>query len=79
VESYAIKLERVYEISLRFQLPNTIPTHFHSFKTTTKCPFYSPSSYHLPRLILLFLFKKVVRTIFSRFELKFTSREKENP
>jgi hypothetical protein len=78
MKSYAMKPERVCEISPRFQLPNTIPTHFHSFKTTTKCPFYSPS-YHLLRLILLSLFKKVVRTIFSIFELKITSKEKESP
>ncbi len=74
-----MKSKRLCDISLRFQFPNTILIHFHSFKTTTKCPFYSPSSYHLPRLILLCLFKKVVKTIFSRFELKIMSRERKSP
>ncbi len=60
MRNYATKTERVWEIFLRFQLPNTIPIHFHSFKITTKCPFYSPFSYHLPKLILIFLLKKVV-------------------
>jgi hypothetical protein len=79
MRSYAMKPKKVCEISLRFQLLNTIPTHFHSFKTTTKCPFYFPSSYHLPRPIFFSLFKKVVRTIFSRFKMKITSGERESP
>jgi hypothetical protein len=77
VRSYGTKPKRVCEIPLRFQLPNTTLTHFHPFKTTTKGPFYFPSSYHLPRLFLLSFFKKVVRTIFSRLELKIMSEEKE--
>ncbi len=40
----------------------SITTHPHSFKTITIFPFYSPSSSPLPRLILLFLFKKLIRT-----------------
>jgi hypothetical protein len=55
-----MKPERVCEIFLRFQPPNTITTHLHSFKTITRFPFYSPSSSQLPRLIILFLLKKLV-------------------
>ncbi len=43
----------------------SITTHPHSFKTIIGFPFYSPSSSPLPRLILLFLFKKLVRTSIS--------------
>jgi len=39
LRSYATKPERVCEMSLRFQPPNIIPTHFHSFKTITNFHF----------------------------------------
>jgi hypothetical protein len=74
-----MKPKRVCEIFLRFQLPITIPIHFHSFKTTIKCPFYSPSSYHLPRLILFFLFKKVVRTSILNIWIENYVRGKKEP
>ncbi len=35
VRSYVTKPEKVYEIPLKFQVPDIIPTHFHSFKSTT--------------------------------------------
>ncbi len=54
-----MKPKKVFEISLKFQLTNTLPIHFHSFKTITNCPFYSPSTYHLPRPIIIFLLKKL--------------------
>jgi len=57
-----MKPERVCELSLQFQPPNTITTHLHSFKTITRFPFYSPSFSQLQKLIILFLLKKLVRT-----------------
>ncbi len=39
----------------------SITTHPHSFKIITRFPFYSTYSSSLPRLIFLFLFKKLVR------------------
>jgi hypothetical protein len=57
-----MKPERVCEISLKFQPPNTITTHFHSFKPITRFPLYF-LSFSLPRrLIILFLLKKLVGT-----------------
>jgi hypothetical protein len=77
VRSYTTKLERVFENFLRFQLANTFPTYFHSFKTTTKCPFYSPSSYHL--LIIIFLFKKLVGISILKISIKNYVRGKREP
>jgi len=77
--SYAMKPERVCDISLRFQPPNTITTHLHSFKTITRFPFYSPSSSQLPRLIILFLLKKLVGTHIFKIELKIMSGERVTP
>ncbi len=57
-----MKLERVCEISLKFQPPNTITTHFHSFKPITRFSFYFPSFSLSPRLIIIFLLKKLVET-----------------
>jgi hypothetical protein len=74
-----MKPERVCEISLRFQPPNIITTHLHSFKIITKFPFYSPSSSQLLRLIILFLLKKLVGTSILKIELKIMSGEKEEP
>jgi hypothetical protein len=71
-----MKLERVCEISLKFQPPNTITTHLHSFKTTTRFPFYYLSFPQLPRLIILFLLKKLVGTSIFKIELKVMSGEK---
>jgi len=47
-----MKLERVSEISLEFQPSNTI----------TRFSFYFPSFFPLPRLIIIFLFKKLGET-----------------
>ncbi len=69
----------VCEISLRFQLPNTIPTHFHSFKIITKRPSYYPFSYHLPKLILLFLLKKVMGTNIFKIWIENYVRGKKEP
>jgi len=68
-----MKLERVCEISLRFQPPNTIIIHLHSFKTITRFPFYFPSFSQLPRLIILFLLKKLVGISIIKIELKIMS------
>jgi hypothetical protein len=57
-----MKPERVYELFLRFQPSNTIPIHLHPFKTITRFSYYFFSSSQLPRLIILFLLKKLVRT-----------------
>jgi hypothetical protein len=69
-----MKPERVCEISLRFQPPNTITTHLHSSKNITRFPFYFPSSSQLPRLIIL---KKLVGTSILKIELKIMFGEKE--
>jgi hypothetical protein len=79
VRSYATKPERVCEISLRFQPPNIITTHLHSFKTITRFPFYSPSYSQLPRLIIFFLLKKLVGTSILKIELKIMSEKREKP
>jgi hypothetical protein len=71
-----MKPERVCEIFLRFQPPNTITTHVHSSKIITRFPFYSPSSSQ-PRLIILFLLNKLVGTSIIKIKLKIMSREKE--
>jgi hypothetical protein len=68
-----MKPERVCEISLRFQPPNTIIIHLHSFKTITRFPFYFPSFSQLPRLIILFLLKKLVGINIIKIELKIMS------
>jgi len=74
-----MKPERVCEISLRFQPPNTITIHFHSSKTIITFPFYSPSSSQQPRSIILFLLKKLVGTSILKIELKIMFREKKKP
>jgi hypothetical protein len=74
-----MKQERVCEISLRFQPPNTITPRLDSFKTVTRFPFYSPSFSQLPRLIILFLLKKLVGPNIFKIELKIVSGEKEKP
>jgi hypothetical protein len=79
VRSYATKPKRVYEIFLRFRPPNIINTHLHSFKTITRFSFYSPSFSQLPRLIILFLFKKLVRTNIFKIKLKIMPGERETP
>jgi hypothetical protein len=75
VKSYATKPERVCEISLKFQPPITIIINLHSFKTITRFPFYSPSLSQQPRLIILFLLKKLVGTRILKIELKIMSGE----
>jgi hypothetical protein len=78
VRSYATKLERVCEISLRLQPPNTITTNLHSFKIITRFPFYSPSFSQQPKLIILFLLKRLVGTSILKIELKILSGEKKD-
>jgi hypothetical protein len=78
VKSYNTKPERVCEISLRFQPPNTINTNLHSLKTITKFPFYSPSLSQQPRLIILFFLKKLVGISILKIKLKIMSEEEES-
>jgi hypothetical protein len=77
MRSYATKPERVCEIFLRFQPPNIITIHLHSFKTITRFSFYSPSFSQLPRLNILFFLKKLVGINIFKIELKMMSEEKE--
>jgi hypothetical protein len=79
MKNYATKPERVCEIFLKFQPPNIINIHLHSFKTITRFPFYFPSFSQLPRPIILFLLKKFVGTNILKIELKIMSGERENP
>jgi hypothetical protein len=72
-----MKPERVCEIYLRVQPPNIITTHLHSSKIITRFPFYSASFSQLPRLIILFLLKKLVKTSILKIELKIMFREKK--
>jgi hypothetical protein len=74
-----MKPERVCEISLMFQPPNNITTPLHSFKTTTRFPFYSPSFPQLPRLITIFFLKKLVGISILKIELKIKFGEEERP
>jgi hypothetical protein len=57
-----MKPERVCEISLKFQPSNIITTRPHSFKIITRFSLYYPSFSHLPKLIIIFFFKKLVGT-----------------
>jgi hypothetical protein len=77
VRNYVKKLEKVCEISLRFQPFNIITIHPHSFKTITRFPFYFPSSFHLLKLIILFFLNKLVGTSILKIELKIMSGEKK--
>jgi hypothetical protein len=79
MRSYTTKPKRVCEVFLRFQPPNTIIIHFHSFKIITKFPFYFLSFSQLPRLIILSLLKKLVGINILKIELKIMSEEKESP
>ncbi len=79
MKNYATKFEKVCEIPFRFQPPNSITTHLHSFKFITSFPFYSPFFFQLPWLIILFLLKKLVGTNILKIELKIMSRERESP
>jgi hypothetical protein len=74
-----MKPERVCEISLRFQPPNTITAHLHSFKMITRFPFHSHYFFQLPRLIILFLFKKLMGTSVLKIKLKIIFGERESP
>jgi hypothetical protein len=73
-----MKPERVCGISLKFQPPNTITIHLHSFKTTTRFPFYSPSFSLLPRLIILPLLKKLMGTSILNIQLKIMPEEERS-
>ncbi len=57
-----MKPERVCEIFLRFWPPNIITIHLHSFKIIIRFPFYFPSFSQLPKLIIIFLLKKLMGT-----------------
>jgi hypothetical protein len=70
-----MKPERVYGISLKFQPLNPITIHLHSFKTTTRFPFYSPYFSLIPRLIILPLLQKLVGTSILKIQLKIMSEE----
>ncbi len=73
-----MKPEKVCEIFLKFQPPNTITAHPHSFKTITRFSFYFPSFSPPPRLIIIFLFKKLVGTSIQDW-MKIMSGEKREP
>jgi hypothetical protein len=79
MKSYATKLVRVCEISLRFQPPDTIITHLHSFKTITRFPCYFPSFSQLPRLIIFFLLKNLMGISILKIELKIMFGERKSP
>jgi hypothetical protein len=74
-----MKPERVYGISLKLQPPNPITIHLHSFKTTTRFSFYSPSFSLIPRLIILPLLKKLVGTNILKIQLKIMFEEEKTP
>jgi len=74
-----MKPERVCEISLKLQPSNTITTHPHSFKTITKFPFYFPSFFLLLRLIIIFLFKKLVENKYSRLHENYLQSKEKAP
>ncbi len=57
-----MKPKKVCEISLKFQPLDIVTTHFHSFKPITRFSLYFPSFSLPPRLIILFLLKKLVGT-----------------
>jgi hypothetical protein len=78
VKSYITKPERVCEISLRFQPPNIIITNFHSLKIITRFPFHSPSLSQQPRLIIIFLLKKLVGINILKIELKIMFGEEKS-
>jgi hypothetical protein len=73
-----MKPERVCGISLKFQPSNPITIHLHSFKTTTRFPFYFPSFFQLPRLIILPLLKELVGTSILQIQLKIMSEEERS-
>jgi len=68
VKIYAMKPERVFEISLEFQPSNTI----------TRFSFYFSSFFPLLRLNLIFLFQKLVKQVF-KIAWKLSSRQRESP
>jgi hypothetical protein len=70
-----MKPERICGISLKFQHPNPITIHLHSFKTTTRFPFYSLSFSLIPRLIILPFLNKLVGTSVLKIQLKIMSEE----
>jgi hypothetical protein len=78
MKSYATKPKKVCEISLKFQPPNITTIHFPSFKTITRFPFYFPSFSQLSRLIIFFLFKKLVKISIFKIELKIMFRGRKN-
>jgi hypothetical protein len=60
--SYAMKPERVCEVSLKFRPSNTITSHPHSLKTITRSSLYFSSFLPLLRLIIICLLEKLVET-----------------
>jgi len=73
-----MKPKKVCEISLKFQPSNTITTHPHSFKTITRFSLYFPSFSPLLKLIIIFLFKKLVGTNIQDW-MKIISEAKREP
>jgi hypothetical protein len=78
VKSYVTKPKKLCEISSKFQPPNIITTHIHSFKTITRFSFYFPSFSQLLRPIILFLLKKLVGTSIFKIELKLCPGKETN-
>ncbi len=73
-----MKPKKVCEISLKFQPSNTITTHPHSFKTITRFSLYFPSFSPLLKLIIIFLFKKLMKTSIQDW-MKIISKAKREP
>jgi len=64
---------------LKFQPPNTITTHFLSFKTITRFSFYFLFFSHLPKLIIIFLLKKLVGTSIQDWIENYVQEKKKLP
>ncbi len=68
--SYATKPKTDCNFFLKFQAPNTIPTYFHSFQTTTTLQSILLLSTIYQRLFILLFPRRLWEQVFSRFELK---------
>jgi hypothetical protein len=69
----------VCEISLKFQAPNIIPTHFHSFQITTIIQSIIPLSTIYSNLSFSYPKESCRNKIFSRFKLKVMFAKKRTP
>jgi len=74
-----VKPERVCEISLKFQLSNTITTQPHSFKIITRFSIYFPFFSPLPRIIIISFFKKVCGNKYSRLKENYLQGKERTP